>query len=107
MHSAIRQRLATRLLRRAGIDLPPERCTYKHCRRVAENLDCDANSVARLLALPRFKPTQSLKPELESRIAQFLDFDDYEALEYALMCEQVWDDFQTYCRQHNWRPAAL
>lgn len=59
--------------------------SYAHCRVLAKELDCDTNTVARLVALPNFKPTQSLKPELEQKIATYLGCKSYADLEIELM----------------------
>ncbi len=75
--------------------------TYKHCAQIAFALDCDANSIARLFALPAFKATQSLKPELEQKIADYLGYRSYEALEEMLMHDFVTDTFLAYCTQRK------
>lgn len=98
MNRHLRLRLCRRLARAAApASRPPY--NYSDCRRVAERLDCDPNSIARLFALPKFKATQSLSPELEWKIARFLGCEDYEALEKELMLELVWGEFEAYFKQ--------
>jgi len=67
---------------------------YKTCRKLAEKLDCDPNSVARLIGLENFKPTQILKPETEDRIACFLQKKSFEELELELMIQIVMEAMQ-------------
>lgn len=94
MNSQIRQKITQRLARKAGLNT--EHITFKHCAHIASHLECDPNSVARLFGISSFKPTQMLKPDIEQKIADFLGFTDFEALEEALMHEIVWDKFQDY-----------
>jgi hypothetical protein len=99
MNKRIRQKLIEYLTSQAGITETP--LTYKHCAQIALILDCDANSMARLFALPAFKPTQILKPDLEQKIATYLGYKNYEALEEVLMHEIVTDSFLAYCTQRR------
>lgn len=99
MHQKIRHKLIAYLAERTGIK--ETSYTYKHCAQIALVLDCDANSIARLFALPAFKPTQSLKPELEQKIAEYLGYKSFEALEEMLMHDIVTDNFLAYCKERR------
>jgi hypothetical protein len=104
MNGAIRQKIITKLSQKSGIEA--DQLTFKHCAIIANHLDCDPNSVARLFGISNFKPTQLLKPDLELKIAVFLGFDTFEALEYALMHEIVWERFGDYCCQQMQPPTS-
>jgi hypothetical protein len=95
MNYQIRQKLIAYLAKKAGINAM--NYTYKHCAQIAVALDCDANSMARLFALPAFKPTQILKPDLEQKISDYLGYKSYEILEEILMYEIVTETFLAYC----------
>jgi hypothetical protein len=65
--------------------------SYTHCKAIAKELDCDTNTIARLAAIPNFKATQSLKPDLEQKIATLLGYKTYSDLEIHLMVQVVLD----------------
>ena len=65
--------------------------SFKHCSIIAELIECDANTVARLIPLSTFKATQCLQPELEHKITVFLGYKSYENLERHLTAEIVAD----------------
>lgn len=104
MNRAIRQKIITKLKQRS--DICADKLTFKHCAIIANHLDCDPNSVARLFGIANFKPTQLLKPDLELKIAVFLGFANFELLEYALMHEIVWERFGNYCQQQMHPPSG-
>ena len=90
MNGQIRQKLMQRLATKAGI-IATKSLSYKDCQNIAEYLKCDANTVAHLADLPKFKATQCLKPEMEAKIAVFLGYKSYEKLEMSLMIDVVTD----------------
>ncbi|MFY7787672.1 MAG: hypothetical protein ACOVQA_07330 [Thermoflexibacteraceae bacterium] len=90
MNEKIRKKLSQRLAEKAGIK-PTTTLTYKDCSKIAALLECDDNTIARLVALEKFKPTQILKPEMELKIAAFLGYPSYEKLELSLMVDVVAD----------------
>jgi len=95
MNALIRQKLTEKLFEKAKMEYVPE-LTYKHCRALSIHLDCEPNSVARLLGLENFKATQLLSPELENKIADFLGYKSFEQLENLLMLEVVFFDFRDF-----------
>jgi hypothetical protein len=90
MNGKIRQKLMQRLATKAGI-ITTKSLNYKDCQKIADHLDCDANTIARLADLPNFKATQTLKPDIEQKIADFLGYKSYENLEMSLMIDVVTD----------------
>lgn len=55
---------------------------YKHCQRIAELMDWEANSVARLFGINEsFPPTKLLNPTSEKRVLAFLGEKSMEILE--------------------------
>jgi len=70
-----------------------EEVNYSDCRKIAERLDCEPNSIARLFGISSFKPTQYLKPETEEKICLYLGFPDFDTLEFELMSEIVFEEF--------------
>lgn len=103
MNQQIREKLLRRLLAQA--DIREEPITFKHCKLLAERVDCDPNSMARLFGISNFKPTQCMKPEIEQKLAYFLGYSDYEYLEESLMHEVVWEEFRRYCEERSKYPA--
>jgi hypothetical protein len=93
MNGKIRQKLIEKLAIKAGL-ATTKSLSYKDCQKIADNLDCDANTIARLIGLPTFKPTQCLKPEMEEKIANFLGYKSYEGLEMSLIIDVVADHFK-------------
>ena len=90
MNGQIRQKLMQKLATKAGISTTKS-LSYKDCQKIANYLECDANTIARLADLPNFKATQTLKPDVEQKIAVFLGYKSYENLEMSLMIDVVTD----------------
>lgn len=86
----IRKQLISELATKAAISYT-ENLSYADCKAIAKELDCDTNTIARLAAIPNFKATQSLKPDLEQKIATFLGYKNYADLEVHLMLHIVFD----------------
>lgn len=93
MNGKIRTKLIAKLAIKAGL-VTTKSLSYKDCQKIADCLECDANTIARLIDLPNFKPTQCLKPEMENKIADFLGYKSYEKLEMSLMIDIVADHFK-------------
>ena len=90
MNILIRKQLILKLAKKLAISYT-ENLSYMNCKIIAKELDCDANTIARLAAIPNFKATQSLKPDLEQKIATFLGYKNYSDLEIHLMMHIVFD----------------
>jgi hypothetical protein len=95
MHSRIREILRKKLLK-AIESAESDDFTFGHCRKIASKIDCDANSVARLFGLGKFKQTQKLTPDIEQKISSFLQYEDFETMEYALMLELIIGDLKEF-----------
>ena len=72
-----------------------ENIEYKHCKVLAELMDWDANSIARLFAIVNFKPTQSLSISSERKILDFLQYENIEKLEQILLVEAAIDEIRS------------
>ncbi len=59
---------------------------YRHCQKIAELMDWEANSVARLFGINNsFRATKLLSPSSEKKILQFLEETNMEKLERKLI----------------------
>jgi hypothetical protein len=104
MNPQIRYKLTTKLLKaceqtRFAKELNgvlPNELTYKHCSLLAEAMDWEANTLARLFALPKFKPTDCLSVGAENKIIAFLGYASYQALEMDMMLEIVFEEFRAF-----------
>jgi hypothetical protein len=93
MNDRMREKLKGKLMSRAKIPSEETLC-YRHCKLISGHIDCDPNSVARLLGLDKFKATQKITPEMEMRISDYLGYTDFSELEYELMLEIVMEDLK-------------
>jgi len=98
----MRKKLLQKILQKASENknytflngLAPEELAYKHCKILAELMDWDSNSVARLFAIANFKPTQSLSISSEKKILDFLGYETMQKLEQVLLIETALDEIQ-------------
>jgi hypothetical protein len=98
----MRKKLLQKILQKASENkkytffslLAPEELTYKHCRILAELMDWDSNSVARLFAIANFKATQSLSISSEKKILDFLGYETMQKLELLLLIETALDEIK-------------
>ncbi len=68
---------------------------YKHCQKIAELMDWEANSVARLFGInASFQPTQLLNKSSEKKILQFLEEKNIRTLEKKLILEIAVEEIQ-------------
>lgn len=59
---------------------------YRHCQKIAELMDWEANSVARLFGInDSFPATKLLSPKSEKKILQFLEETNIENIERKLI----------------------
>lgn len=69
------QKIGTMILQK----VPFQKLEYKHCQKIAELMDWEANSVARLFGInDSFPATKLLSPKSEKKILQFLWREKYE-----------------------------
>ncbi len=90
MNRLFREKLVAQLAAKVGV-ANAKSLTYKDCEKIAIALDCDPNTVARLAGIKNFKPTESLKPDVEQKIAVLLGFETYHNLELYLWFAIVLD----------------
>ncbi len=78
------QKMGTLILQ----DVSFQRLEYKHCQKIAELMDWEANSVARLFGInDSFPATKLLSPKSEKKILQFLGEKNMRNLERKLILE--------------------
>lgn len=78
------QKIGTLILQK----VPFQRLEYKHCQKIAELMDWEANSVARLFGInDSFPATKLLSPKSEKKILQFLGEKNMRNLERKLILE--------------------
>jgi hypothetical protein len=108
MNNEVRLHLIKKILAKAhqkdkNIPLEIEKIQYKHCKTIAVLLGgtTHENTVAHLFGISTYKLTQTLKPELETRIAEFLNYKNFESLEKSIMTEIVLEDFLEFIKTKN------
>lgn len=110
MNPQIRHKLTQKLLAKACEQtrfakelkgVLPNEMTYRHCNLLAEAMDWEANTLARLFALPKFKPTDCLSVGAENKIIEFLGYASFQALEMDLMLEIVFEEFKVFYNQRT------
>ncbi|TAE73135.1 MAG: hypothetical protein EAZ85_07940 [Bacteroidetes bacterium] len=106
MNEKIRTNLVKKILEKAqkmnkNVPINPNEISYKHCKIIADFLgeNTHENTIAHLFGVSSYKLTQTLKPELEQRIAVFLGFDKFTDLEDELMRNLVLQEFLTFINQ--------
>jgi hypothetical protein len=78
------QKIGTMILQK----VPFQKLEYKHCQKIAELMDWEANSVARLFGInDSFPATKLLSPKSEKKILQFLGEKNMRNLERKLILE--------------------
>lgn len=78
------QKIGTMILQK----VPFQKLEYKHCQKIAELMDWEANSVARLFGInDSFPATKLLSPKSEKKILQFLGKKNMRNLERKLILE--------------------
>ncbi len=105
MNQKIRINLIKRLLEKSHISnkkipLNPDEIAYKHCKIIAELLgeNTHENTIAHLFGVSSYKLTQTLKPELEQRIAFFLGYAMFSDLEDDIMRMLVLEEFVVFSK---------
>lgn len=105
MNPRIRYKLAEKILAKATEykrfqkelhGLKPHELAYKHCSLLAEAMEWEANTLARLLALPSFKATDCPSVSAENKIIDFLGYTSYTDLEEEIMLEIIFEDFKAF-----------
>lgn len=106
MNEKIRINLIKKILEKAkqinkNVPINLDEISYKHCKIIADFLgeNTHENTIAHLFGVSSYKITQTLKPELEQRIAVFLGFDKFSDLEDDLMRNLVLQDFLAFINQ--------
>ncbi|MCS6796798.1 MAG: hypothetical protein RMJ97_09175 [Raineya sp.] len=78
------QKIGTLILQKVALG----NIEYKHCQKLAELMDWEANSIARLFGINEsFPATKMLNPHSENKILQFLGEKNMQSLEKKLILE--------------------
>ncbi len=113
MNEQMRINIIKKILEKANkkdktVPLEIENIQHKHCKTIAVLLGgtTHENTIAHLFGISTYKLTQSLKPELESRIAEFLGYKNFEELEKSIMREIVFEEFLEFINHKEYKGKA-